>query len=105
MTFVERIELVRRIEEQIRKHPQISGALSLADMFEVKEIPPPEERNSLKGRLFIRNYRHLENKVFVEENDSAVARLTEFNRNAGVERGTISRRITSLVIPAKAGIQ
>jgi hypothetical protein len=30
----------------------------------------------------------------------AVARLTEFNENAGVERGTISRRITSLVIPA-----
>lgn len=71
MTFVERIELVRRIEEQIRKHPQISGALSLADMFEVKEIPPPEERNSLKGRLFIRNSRHLESKVFDEEKDSA----------------------------------
>jgi GH15 family glucan-1,4-alpha-glucosidase len=30
----------------------------------------------------------------------AVARLTEFNGNAGVERGIISRRITSLVIPA-----
>jgi hypothetical protein len=30
----------------------------------------------------------------------AVARLSEFNGNAGVESGTFSRRITSLVIPA-----
>jgi hypothetical protein len=30
----------------------------------------------------------------------AVAPLTVFDGNAGVERGIISRRITSLVIPA-----
>jgi hypothetical protein len=30
----------------------------------------------------------------------AVARVTEFDGNAGIERGTVSRRITSLVIPA-----
>jgi uncharacterized protein len=79
LTFVERMELVRRIEERIRQHPEISGAVSLADLFDRKSIPPREERNSIQGRLFIRNSRHLENKVFSEERDasSLVSRAIE----------------------------
>ncbi|HSG69313.1 MAG TPA: MMPL family transporter, partial [Planctomycetaceae bacterium] len=78
LTFVERIELVRRIEEKIRKHPEISGTLSLADMFEVQEIPeftPEDSRGGLfrpnKKMAFYRRSNELEKRVFNGERDAS----------------------------------
>ncbi|MBT5020068.1 MAG: MMPL family transporter [Planctomicrobium sp.] len=41
LRFIERIEIVRSIEEEIRNHSEISGAISLASILPVREIPDP----------------------------------------------------------------
>ncbi len=39
LRFLQRLEIVRAIEQQVRQHPEISGALSLADFLPVHEDP------------------------------------------------------------------
>ncbi len=39
--FLERMEIIRAVTEEIRQHPEISGAISLADFQPVHEIPEP----------------------------------------------------------------
>jgi predicted RND superfamily exporter protein len=40
--FLERLEIVREVEERLRQHPQIRGALSLAAFQPEREIPGPD---------------------------------------------------------------
>lgn len=40
--FIDRIELVRQIQNAMRTHPEISGSLSLADYQKVAERPPED---------------------------------------------------------------
>ena len=49
MTIVERMEVVRKLEERIRKHPEISGTVSLADFFEETEKPESKKIKSGGG--------------------------------------------------------
>lgn len=42
--FFQRMEIVRRVEEKVRAHPEISGALSLADFQPVREPPQTKGR-------------------------------------------------------------
>ena len=49
MTIVERMEVVRKLEERIRKHPEISGTVSLADFFEETEKPESKKTKSGGG--------------------------------------------------------
>lgn len=39
LRFIERMELVRQIEEEIRQHPEVSGSISLASFMPQREIP------------------------------------------------------------------
>lgn len=48
--FLERMEIVRRIEEEIRNHPEVSGTLSLADFQPVRDIPG--EQASTREKIF-----------------------------------------------------
>ena len=49
MTIIERMEVVRKLEERIRQHPEISGTLSLSDFFEVTENPVSKKEQSKGG--------------------------------------------------------
>ena len=39
-TFLERLEIVRTVENAVREHPEVSGTLSLASFLPVSELPP-----------------------------------------------------------------
>ncbi len=39
LRFIERMELVRKVEEEIRNHPEVSGAVSLATFMPERQIP------------------------------------------------------------------
>jgi predicted RND superfamily exporter protein len=47
MNFVERVELVRKIQQKIAEHPEISGSISLADFRPVSE-PLPENASTFQ---------------------------------------------------------
>lgn len=54
--FLQRMEIVRRVQEQICQHPGISGAISLAD-FNAQSTPPPDDASTLnKMRYFKRSH-------------------------------------------------
>lgn len=42
LSFLERMEVVRKIEESIRKHREVSGTISLADFMPATESPGPD---------------------------------------------------------------
>ncbi|MBA3315975.1 MAG: MMPL family transporter [Planctomycetota bacterium] len=54
-TFVERLEVVREATESIRKHPEISGALSLADFQPVTLRPAADASFAAKAGYFRRS--------------------------------------------------
>lgn len=39
LRFIERLEIVRKIESEVRQHPDVSGAISLATLMPEREIP------------------------------------------------------------------
>ena len=47
-SFLERMEVVREVENQISSHPEISGTLSLADFQPVTSAPPADARTFQK---------------------------------------------------------
>jgi predicted RND superfamily exporter protein len=49
--FLDRMELVRKVEEQIRQHVEISGTTSLADFQPVSELAPADASFLLKSRF------------------------------------------------------
>ena len=48
--FLDRLEIVRQVEEEIRRHPEVSGTLSLAD-FQPDRLPPGENA-STREKIF-----------------------------------------------------
>jgi predicted RND superfamily exporter protein len=60
--FLERLEIVRRVEEQLRAHPQVSGALSLADFLPVQEIPAADAKTRQRV-LFNRRSNEVEQEI------------------------------------------
>ena len=46
--FLERMEIVREIENQLRDHPEISGTVSLADFQPIREAPGEDARTRQK---------------------------------------------------------
>lgn len=55
LRFLERVEVVREIENQLRQHPEISGAVSLADFLQESEPPPTDARFLVRTRYAARN--------------------------------------------------
>ena len=75
MTFIERMEVVRDLEDKIRNHPEISGTISLADLFEEEtEIVEPDPENErgerLKYSLFARRANKTEREVLKGQDES-----------------------------------
>lgn len=77
--FLDRMELIRSVERLIRQHPEISGALSLADFQ--PELPPLAENASFLTRTQRAIYeRTLESRVKQTEMADASAFLTADSR-------------------------
>ncbi len=50
MNFLERMEVIRQVEEKVRQHPEISGTLSLASFRPVSKQPPDDANFLVKAR-------------------------------------------------------
>lgn len=66
-SFLERMEQIREIEDELRQHPTVTGAISLADFQPVTERPGPDEPGSKRLKFTLRS-RRTESKV---KNDEA----------------------------------
>ncbi len=55
LRFLERVEVVREIENQLRQHPEISSAVSLADFLQKSEPPPADASFLVRTRYAARN--------------------------------------------------
>ncbi|MBC7968063.1 MAG: hypothetical protein H7Z17_19305, partial [Fuerstia sp.] len=55
--FLERMELIREIEEAVRQHPSISGAVSLADFQPVHLRPESREPRQIRMNYAVRSRR------------------------------------------------
>lgn len=83
LAFLERMEIVRLLEDRIRKHPQISGTLSISDFFPVEtEIPDADSGFSTRG-LFMRKSSRIEERV--RENQNMTARFLSLPPEEGEE--------------------
>lgn len=66
--FFERMELVRRIESHVQKHPAVSGAMSLAD-FQPVTVRPPADAGFLKKGAYHRRSNETERRMKNELRD------------------------------------
>lgn len=73
LTFLERVEIVRRVQRKLEQHPEISGTLSLADFLPETEKPEIDPSKGWAGRLANKKYieRSKRTKAGVEESDTA----------------------------------
>ena len=64
--FLERMELIREIEEAVRQHPSISGAVSLADFQPVHLRPESGEQRQVRMNYAVRS-RRTEEEIKTDE--------------------------------------
>lgn len=64
--FLERMALIRDIEDAVRQHPDITGALSLADFQPVNLRPGPHEERANRMRYVVRS-RRTEEEIKTDE--------------------------------------
>jgi predicted RND superfamily exporter protein len=62
LRFLERMEIVRQIEEEVRRHPEVSGTLSLADFQPVRE-PPVASASAREKILYNRRSHESEERI------------------------------------------
>jgi uncharacterized protein len=62
LNFLQRLELVREVEEKMRAHPEISGTISLAD-FRPQSEPLPPGASTIQRLLHTRKAREIEKRV------------------------------------------
>jgi predicted RND superfamily exporter protein len=62
LNFLERMEVVRAIEEKMRQHPQVSGTMSLAD-FQPASQPPGEDASFPRKARYHKKASVIENRV------------------------------------------
>jgi predicted RND superfamily exporter protein len=60
--FLERVEIVRRVEDELRRHPDVSGVLGLADFLPVQAVPGADARR-LERVTFNRRSNELESEI------------------------------------------
>lgn len=73
LNFLQRMEIVRQIENQMREHSEISGTLSLADFRPTSE-KPPENASSIQKLMYHRRAATMESRIR-EEHSSAIKRF------------------------------
>ena len=64
--FLERMELIREIEDAVRQHPSISGAISLADFQPVHLRPASREQRQIRMNYAVRS-RRTEEEIKTDE--------------------------------------
>lgn len=64
--FLERMELIREIEEAIRQHPRITGAISLADFQAINLRPESNARRQIRMNYAVRS-RRTEEEIKTDE--------------------------------------
>ncbi len=64
--FLERMELIREIEEAVRQHPNITGAISLADFQSVNPRPGSGEPRQIRMNYAVRS-RRTEEEIKTDE--------------------------------------
>lgn len=69
--FIDRMELVRQIQDAMRIHPEVSGSLSLADYQPVAERPP-EDASFLQRTKFNKRAAAIEQRI--REGDATTSR-------------------------------
>lgn len=74
LNFFERMEVVRHVQERIRRHPEISGTISLAD-FQPKYQPPPKDASFLDVAAFNKRMNSMEDRIKQGKEEAASAFL------------------------------
>jgi len=72
--FLDRMALVREIEEAVRQHPHITGAISLADFQPVYVKPDPGVERSVRMKYIVRSKR-TEEEIKIDEMASSAEYL------------------------------
>jgi len=85
LTFTERLELVRQVEEEISKHPEISGTLSLAD-FQPKTTPPPEDASFITIARYRKKSQRMEQLVKGKNSADVHSFLTQATEPADLNK-------------------
>lgn len=67
--FLDRLERIRKIEDSLRQHPTVTGAISLADFQPVSQPPGADESSSARFKYTLRS-RRTESKI---KNDEATS--------------------------------
>ncbi len=106
LNFRERMEVVRHVQDRIRRHPEISGTISLAD-FQPKYEPPPKDASFLDVAAFNRRMNAMEDRIKQGKQEAASAFLAAPQEGSDLhEAGDELWRITaqaSLMSDAKYG--
>jgi len=76
--FMERLTLIREIEDAVRQHPHITGAISLADFQPVYVKPDPGVERSVRMRYIVRSKR-TEEEIKIDELASSAEYLAAPN--------------------------
>ncbi|WP_437229670.1 efflux RND transporter permease subunit [Planctomicrobium sp. SH661] len=77
--FLERLELVRRIEDNIRAHSEVSGTVSLADFLPQRD-PPGAESSPRDKIVYNRRSHETEDRVKLGQSEGAGELLAMSNR-------------------------
>lgn len=85
MNFIERMEVVREVENGMRGHAEISGALSLADFQPPAEPPPPAAASFFQKAGYNRRMNELERRVKESTGTAAAAFVTTAKRPVDLE--------------------
>lgn len=91
LRFLERMEVIRAIEDQIRQHPEISGTLSLADFQPVREAPG--EDASVRQKIFYNRRSSEAERRIKEEQEGGSAQFLAVSRphaDVGVDNAMLS---------------
>lgn len=78
LRFIERLELVRKVENEIRRHPEVSGALSLAAFLPGREIP--DESASTREKIFFNRRSNEMERRIKDEHAAQTAEFLTMNR-------------------------
>ncbi len=105
-SFLERMELVRQVQDKIRTHPEISGTISLTD-FQPKTAPPPADATFFQKARYNKRAHTMEERIkseggskvsaFLAVADAPVRLEPQQGRYLDVEPGDELWRITAQV--------
>jgi uncharacterized protein len=85
LSFLQRMEIVREVQDRISEHPEVSGTLSLADFQPVTPAPPADARTFQKI-TYNRRSSEVERRIKDEGEIGAAAFLAVANAAADTDR-------------------